>query len=104
MILVQLLKKKQKSEVVEVPVSPPVARQDTAQREEAPVARAPRKSTRPKKKPNWMGTGEFAMAVTPDIPDWEKRVNVLQSLLLTAPESVNANIYNAMVSIISSQT
>ena len=67
----------------------------------------PRRSTRPTKKPNWMGTGEYAMAVTaemPDIPDWQKRVSFLQSLLLTAPEIVHADIFKAIVSIVSSQT
>ena len=51
-----------------------------------------------------MGTGEFAMTMMPDIPDWQNRVNVLQSLLLTAPQSVHADIYRAMVVVISSQT
>ena len=64
----------------------------------------PRRSTRPTRKPNWMGTGEFAMAISTDIPDWERRANYLNSLLGTAPESVKENILNAIVTIISSQT
>ena len=69
-----------------------------------PAIVEPRRSTRPTRKPNWMGTGEFAMAITSEIPDWQKRVDCLKSILLTAPENVHANIYNAIVSVISSQT
>ena len=69
-----------------------------------PAIVEPRRSTRPTRKPNWMGTGEFAMAITSEIPDWQKRVDCLKSLLLTAPESVHADIFKAIVLVISSQT
>ena len=86
-------------DTAEVPVSPPVARP----RVETPRV-APRRSTRPTKKPNWMGTGEYAMPISADIPEWERRANYLNSLLVTAPESVQAQILTAIVNIISSQT
>ena len=86
-------------DAAELPVSPPVARPRVV----TPTV-APRRSTRPTKKPNWMGTGEFAMPISVDIPDWERRANYLKDLLGTAPESVRAHILTAIVNIISSQT
>ena len=91
-------------DTAEVPVSPPIARQRvTTPRAETPRV-APRRSTRPTKKPNWMGTGEFAMPISAGIPEWERRVNYLNSLLEASPECVRTQILTTIVNIISSQT